>query len=77
MTRNAWFVAGVACVLLGIVAITLDSVGFTRQETILDVGGLQVSAETRESIGLPVWLGAALIALGGVLSIVGVTKRAG
>ncbi|MEX2534386.1 MAG: hypothetical protein WD273_02210 [Trueperaceae bacterium] len=62
-------IIGVILVVLGIVALIYQGVSYTTEQTVLDVGPLEVEAEERRTIPLPPILGA-LSLIGGVVLIV-------
>jgi hypothetical protein len=62
-------IVGVALVILGIVALVYGGIGYTRQTTILDVGGLKATATEHKTIPIaPVAGGIALV--GGIVLLV-------
>ena len=64
---------GIALVVLGIVAIIYSVFGYERQTTILDVGGMKVTATDRKTVPMaPIVGGMALI--GGVV-LLAASKR--
>ena len=68
-------ILGVALVILGIVALIYGGIGYNRQTTILDVGGIKATATEHKT--LPIAPVAGVIALiGGVLLLMAPIKRA-
>lgn len=62
-------IVGVALVILGIVALIYGGVGYNRQTTILDVGGIKATATEHKTI--PIAPVAGVIALiGGIVLLV-------
>ena len=67
-------ILGVALVILGIVALIYGGIGYNRQTTILDVGGIKATATEHKT--LPIAPVAGVIALiGGVLLLMAPIKR--
>lgn len=64
-------IVGVALIAVGGVILALGGLSWTRQETILEVGPLEVSAEERETIPLPPLVGGLVMAAGVVVLIAG------
>ncbi|HSK08403.1 MAG TPA: hypothetical protein VK911_02410, partial [Vicinamibacterales bacterium] len=56
---------------LGVLALIWGGISYTRQEKVLDVGPIEATAETRETIPLPPILGIVAIGAGVVLLVVG------
>jgi hypothetical protein len=62
-------IIGVALVILGIVALVLGGIGYNRQTTILEVGGIKATATEHKTLPIaPVAGGIALI--GGIVLLV-------
>jgi len=69
-------IAGIALVVIGIVALVWGGVFWTNRETVIDAGPLQVTADQREGIALPPVLGAIALVGGIVLLVVPLRRRA-
>ena len=67
-------VAGVALILLGIVALSYNRITYTSKEKILDIGPIQATAEREKSIPLPPLLGGLVLVAGIGLVAVGYKK---
>ena len=67
-------IAGVLLIVLGIVALIYGGISYTNRETVLDIGPLEATTETRETIPLPPILGA-LALLGGVALMIAGSRR--
>lgn len=70
-SRMIAMIVGIVLVLGG-AFVLLKGGAFTSRETVLDVGGLTVSAEERHPI--PSWLAGIAVAVGAVLLIGGITR---
>lgn len=68
-------IMGVILIVLGIVALIYGGISYTREETIIDVGPIEATAERRETIPLPPVLGA-LALVGGIVLMVAGSRRA-
>ncbi|MFG6468198.1 hypothetical protein [Roseateles sp. BYS87W] len=53
----------------GAVSLALGGFSYTKDTTVLKVGSLEVSAQEREHVNLPVWLGLGALAVGGLLLV--------
>lgn len=67
-------IAGILLIVLGVVALAYGGISYTREETVLDIGPVEATAETRETIPLPPLLGGLALAGGIVLLIAGSKK---
>ena len=66
---------GMALVILGLVALVAGGLGYDRQRTVLEVGGLKATATEHTTIPYSPILGAIAL-IGGIALLVGV-KRTG
>jgi len=62
---------GIALIVLGVIALAYQGITYTTREKVIDVGPLKATVETQKTIPLPPVLGAAALAGGIVLVIVG------
>jgi uncharacterized membrane protein YidH (DUF202 family) len=60
---------GIALVILGVVALIYGGVGYDREKTVLDVGGIKATATEHKSIPIAPIVGVALL-IGGVALLV-------
>ena len=60
---------GIALVILGVVALIYGGVGYDRERTVLDVGGIKATATEHKSIPIAPIVGVALL-IGGVALLV-------
>ena len=65
---------GIALIILGVLALAYQGITYTTREKVIDVGPLQASVDKKKSVPLPPIVGAAALAGGVVLVIVGVRK---
>ncbi len=61
-------------VLLGAAVLIWPNISYTGRETLVDVGLVNVTADTKKSVPLPPILGGILLAGGAVLIVVGARK---
>lgn len=69
-------IVGIILLVVGLAALVLPSLSFTRKEKVLDVGPIEAVAERRETVPLPPILGVSALVIGAGLLIAGVTRRA-
>ena len=62
-------IIGVALVILGIVALVLGGIGYNRQTTILEVGGIKATATEHKTIPVAPVVGAIAL-IGGIALLV-------
>jgi hypothetical protein len=65
---------GIGLIVIGVVALVYQGITYTTREKVLEVGPVEVTAETRKTIPLPPVLGGLALAGGLVLVVVG-TRR--
>ena len=66
---------GFILIAFGIFALVMGGIRYTDRDKVLDIGPIEATAKTRETIPLPPLLGVAAIAGGVVLLVVGARKR--
>ena len=62
---------GIVLIVIGIVALIWGGISYTRRDTVVDAGPLEIETERRETIPLPPVLGVVALAGGVVLLIYG------
>lgn len=73
--KHAGTIAGALFLVLGIGALSYGGFSYTEDQTALKLGPVQVDVEKENRINVPVWLGVAMTAVGGVLLVVGASRR--
>ncbi len=68
-------ITGIVLIVIGVLALALGGINYTKREKIIDIGPIQASAERQKTIPLPPLLGGLALAGGVVLLIVGSKKR--
>ena len=68
-------IAGMVLIILGVLALAYQGINYKRQETVMNVGPMRVSAETHERLPLSPILGGLALVGGVVLVIAGSRKN--
>ena len=68
-------IVAIALIVLGIVALLYGGITYTKREKILDIGPIEATTQTRETIPLPPVFGALAIVGGIALFVVAGRKR--
>lgn len=68
-------IAAIVLIVVGVIALAYGGISYTKEKKVLDVGPLQATTKTRETIPLPPVLGVVAIAGGVVLLVVSGRKR--
>jgi len=63
-------IAAILLIVVGVIALAYGGISYTRQKKGIDLGPIQATTKTRETIPLPPVLGVAAIAGGIVLLVV-------
>jgi hypothetical protein len=74
MRRIPLIVIGAVLVVLGAAALIWPKISYTQRETLVDVGPVNVTADTKKSVPLSPILGGIALAGGVVLIVVGARK---
>ena len=75
MAVSARRIVGAVLIVIGMVALLWGGISWTEEETILDIGPIQATAEERETIPLPPVLGGIALAAGAVLLLLPSRRR--
>jgi len=68
---KASVVVGLLLIVLGIVALGYRTFSYTSEETLLKLGPVEATADTRKTVEIPVWAGGLAIAAGAVVIALG------
>ena len=68
-------IAGIVLIVLGVLALAYGGFSYTREKKVIDLGPVQATTKTRETVPVPPLLGAAAIVGGIALVVVGARKR--
>ena len=71
---NTTKVSAVILIAVGMIALVYQGIGYTSREKVIDLGPIQVTAETSKVLPLPPVLGAIALAGGIVLLVLGGRK---
>jgi hypothetical protein len=74
MNRNRMVTTGIIFIVLGAVALTWQKIGYTKRETLVDIGSLNITTDSKKSLPLPPVLGGIALACGVGLIVVGARK---
>lgn len=66
--------AAIVLIVLGVIALAYGGISYTREKKVIDIGPIEATAKTRETIPLPPILGVAAIA-GGIVMLVAAGRK--
>jgi hypothetical protein len=64
-------IVAILLIVVGAASLAMGGFSYTKDQTVLKVGSLEVQAKEKEQVNLPVWLGVGAIAIGGLLLVFG------
>ena len=67
-------IVGLLLIVIGVVVLALGGISYTKREKVVDIGPIEATAETRETIPLPPLLGG-LALVGGVALLIAGSRR--
>lgn len=76
MGKTGWIILGLVILAVGVGSFFIEGISYMSEETVIDAGPLQVSAEREERIGLPMWLSGLLVVVGVVALTMGFKRPA-
>jgi hypothetical protein len=62
-------IAGIALIILGIIGLIYQGIGYTKRKDVLDVGPIHATKDTHETIPIPPILGGIAL-IGGIALVV-------
>jgi hypothetical protein len=68
-------IAAIVLIVLGVIALAYGGISYTREKKVIDLGPIEATTKTRETLPMPPVLGIAAIAGGVVLLVAGTRKR--
>jgi hypothetical protein len=68
-------IAAIVLIVVGVIALAYGGISYTREKKVIDLGPVEATTKTRETIPLPPVLGVVAIAGGVVLLIASGRKR--
>jgi hypothetical protein len=75
MARNHMLILGVVLVILGVVGLLWQRIGYTQRETVLDAGPVTITADKEKSIPISPIVGGVILAGGVALLVMGMQKK--
>lgn len=72
MGRKGWIILAVLLLAVGVGSLFIEGIHYVTQETVVDVGGIEVSAEQEDRVVLPIWLSLVLAGAGLVALLIGI-----
>jgi hypothetical protein len=76
MLTKLMVVTGVLLIVAGVLALAYQLISYTTRETVLDLGAIEATTESRKTIPLPPLVGIAFVTAG-VVFIVAARRRPG
>ncbi|MEZ4416667.1 MAG: DUF3185 domain-containing protein [Gemmatimonadota bacterium] len=71
---NGKVILGVALLALAAISFVIGGIPFTREETVLDIGPIEATAETTDHVPLPPIVGGIAL-VGGLILLVGGARQ--
>lgn len=68
---NAVKIVGIILVVSGILGLTYSSFSYTKNTEQVKLGPIEMSVNEKQTVNTPVWAGAGVIVLGGLLLLFG------
>ncbi len=68
-------IAAIVLIVAGILALAYGGFSYTRDKKVIDLGPIQATAKTRETVPIPPLLGGAAIAAGVIMLVMSSRKR--
>jgi len=68
-------IAAIILIVVGVIALAYGGISYTREKKVVDIGPIEATTKTRETIPLPPVLGIAAIAGGVVMLVAGGRRR--
>lgn len=69
-------VIGIVLIVLGVAGLAFQGISYTTREKVVDIGGLQVTAEKQKTIPIPAIVGGLALA-GGIVVVVVASRKSG
>lgn len=73
MSKKTLSLIGIVLIIVGAVSLIWGGITYTQREDVIEFGGVEVEAETKESIPLPPILG--VVALGGGILLLVASRK--
>ncbi len=72
---NALKLVAILLIVGGVLGLTYGGFSYTKDTTAVKLGPLELSVQEKETVNVPVWVGIAAIAAGGLLLVIGGKSR--
>ncbi|MDQ2735064.1 MAG: hypothetical protein M3Y55_08770 [Pseudomonadota bacterium] len=61
-------------IVAGVLGLIYGSFSYTKDTTVVKLGPLELSAKEKQTVNIPMWAGIGVIAVGGLLLVLGSKK---
>jgi uncharacterized membrane protein YidH (DUF202 family) len=68
-------IAAIVLIVAGVLALAYGGFSYTREKNVIDLGPIQATAKTRETVPIPPIIGAAALAGGIIMLVMSSRKR--
>ena len=65
---------GIVLIVAGALMLGYGSFSYTKEDTALKIGPVELSVKEKETVNVPIWAGVGAIVIGGILLIVPKTR---
>lgn len=72
---NSTRIIGIVLIAAGALALAYGGFSYTRDTTAVKLGPLELSVQEKKTVNVPVWAGIGAIVAGGLLLVLGGSKR--
>lgn len=72
---NATKIVAIALIVAGVLGLLYGGFSYTKDTTEVKLGPLELSVKEKQTVNIPMWAGIGAIAVGGLLLVLGGTKR--
>lgn len=71
---NSIKLAAMALIVAGVLGLAYGGFSYTKDTTVVKLGPLEISAQEKQRVNIPLWAGIGAIVAGGLLLVVGGKK---
>jgi TRAP-type C4-dicarboxylate transport system permease small subunit len=72
---NATRIIGIVLIVAGVLGLVYGGFSYTKDTTAVKIGPIELSVKEKETVNIPMWVGIGAIVAGGLLLVLGGTKR--
>ncbi|NKE66290.1 hypothetical protein RAMLITH_10700 [Ramlibacter sp. RBP-2] len=72
---NATRIIGIVLIAAGALALAYGGFSYTKDTTAVKLGPVELSVQEKKTVSVPVWAGVGAIVAGGLLLVLGGSKR--